>query len=85
MKRKKLERAIDLIKEGVTQNFHLTDLHTAMTIMHKFWANMDEVVILNCFKRTGLFTLQSISESEKEQDISINLIPNNVLDSGVEK
>ena len=83
-RKRQLERAIDLIEEGITQNFYMTNMYVAMTIMHEIWTKMDEDTILNCFTKTGLFTTPSINASETERQVSTNLIPNNVLNSDIE-
>ena len=83
-RRRQLERASDLIEEGTTQNFHMTNLYVTTTIMPKIWTNINEDTISNCFTKTGLVTTQPTNDSETERRVSTNLISNNVLHSDVQ-
>ena len=53
-RRRQLEKAVDLIENGVTQKLYSMDLYTAMCALAKIWERLEGTVIHNCWIETGL-------------------------------
>ena len=49
-----IERAIDRIDRGITENLYHVDLLTAITDAYNIWHSIDGSIIYNCWLKTGL-------------------------------
>ena len=53
-RRKKMERAVDLADENIS-NIYKVDILTAMKWIKRIWEDLPAAVITNCWTHTGLF------------------------------
>ncbi len=55
-RRRQIQRAIDLLEEGLTDNIYRTHIYMAMNEMYDAWYPVEDSIIFNCWTKTGLLS-----------------------------
>ena len=53
-RKRQLERAVDLIEEGITDNLYSIDLYSAIRMIYEIWNRMETSIFVNCWAKTCL-------------------------------
>ena len=55
-RRRQIERAIDLLKTGTTENLYGTDLFRSISSIYEIWNQIECSIVYNCWVKTGLLS-----------------------------
>ena len=72
MQKKQYQRALSLIEEESTRNLYNVNVLQAMRSLNFNWDEIDEKIIYNCWRKTGIINSNATTNiHEEEEEIGI--------------